>query len=355
MNTESRGRRPGRAVIWRPATLLLLALIPALAAAGRWRSAPPPMERPLAGAPRGGGAGPAPDRAVAVTFDDVPGVAAVAGACDIAGLRDLTDRLLEALDRTDVPATAFVVGSRVCDAHRVTLLPELLARWRAAGHGIGNHTFSHRDLNAVELDWYTADIGRNQRLLDPLLVPGEPRWFRPPLLHSGDSPSKKAGLRAYLDHHGYRMAPLTVDNQEWIFADVYVRAKAAGDTAVMRRVAGAYVPFMDSVIAFFEQRSVAVLGREIPQVLLLHANELNADHFPALAAMMRRRGYRFVTLEEAVSDPAYSRTDPYVGPRGLSWIHRWGLDAGMELAEEPREPGWLVELRRSYGEGATGL
>lgn len=321
---------------------LALLLVPAIAAGGHAQEVPSHAD------------GPTRDRAVAVTFDDVPGVAALAGTCKPAALGDLTDRLLAALEETGVPATALVVGSRVCDAHRDTLLPELLGRWRDAGHGIGNHTFTHRDLNVVELAWYTADIGRNQRFLDPLLSPDEPRWFRPPLLHSGDTPAKRTGLLRYLERHGYRVAPVTVDNQEWIFADVYVRAKAAADSAVMRRVADAYVPFMDSVLAFFEARSVAVLGREIPQVLLLHANELNADLFGDLAAMMRRRGYRFVSLEEALSDPAYSRPDPYVGPRGLSWIHRWGMAAGVPVVEEPREPAWLVELRRSYGGASTG-
>ncbi|NIP77796.1 MAG: polysaccharide deacetylase family protein [Gemmatimonadetes bacterium] len=240
------------------------------------------------------------------------------------------------------------MGGALCDAHRDSVLPGLLRRWVDAGHRLGNHTFSHRDLNTVDLEWYTADIARNQAYLEPFLERGEPRWFRPPLLHAGDTPTRRDGLREYLDRWGYRMAPVTLDNQEWIFADVYVRAKAAGDSAVARRVAAAYVPFMDSVAAFFEARSRAVLGREIPQVLLLHANELNADHLPALAGMLRARGYRFVPLAEALRDPAYAREDAYVGPRGLSWIHRWAIGAGGAVVEEPREPAWLVELRRSY-------
>lgn len=284
----------------------------------------------------------APERRIAVTFDDVPGSATVAGSCDPAALTTLNQRLLDALDRQQVPATALVVGSRVCDAERALLLPALLERWRAAGHAVGNHTFSHRGLNGVSLEWYMADIERNQQYLPPSTV----RWFRPPLLHTGDTRAKQEGLYAALAERGYRMAPVTVDNQEWVFADVYTRAKAAGDSATMSRVAAAYVPFMDSVLAFFERRSVIVLGREIPQVLLLHLNDLNADHFDALADMMRGRGYRFISLADAMEDPAYERPDPYVGPRGLSWLHRWGLGEGLQVVEEPREPAWLDALRR---------
>lgn len=307
------------------------------------------------------------ERAVAVTIDDVPGVATTADPCDAAALTDLNERLLASLARQRVPATAFVVGSRVCAARRDSLLPELLGRWLSGGHVLGNHTFSHRDLNAVSLEWYLADAERNERLLETAAragaaaVPGGTaqgdgdgtpaeriRWFRPPLLHTGDSRTKRVGLTAGLAERGYRMGPVTVDNQEWIFADVYTRAKAAADSAVMARVASAYIPFMASVFEFFEERSRVVLGREIPQVLLLHANDLNADHFDALADMLRSRGYRFVSLAEAMEDTAYARPDPYVGPRGLSWIHRWGLAEGIPVALEPREPEWLSRLRREY-------
>ncbi len=104
---------------------------------------------------------------------------------------------------------------------------------------------------------------------------------------------------------------------------------------------------MEEVFAFFEQWSVEVLGREIPQVLLLHVNELNTDHLDRLLVMMRRRGYDFVSLDEALRDDAYRSEDGYVGPRGLSWLHRWALARGMEPREEPREPEWLAELFRA--------
>ena len=91
-----------------------------------------------------------------------------------------------------------------------------------------------------------------------------------------------------------------------------------------------------------------VLGYEPPQVLLLHANELNADYFDELAHMIQQRGYAFVSLEDALQDPAYRHEDAYTGPRGLSWLHRWALAKGLTPQEEPREPDWLGELFRSY-------
>jgi hypothetical protein len=90
-------------------------------------------------------------------------------------------------------------------------------------------------------------------------------------------------------------------------------------------------------------RSVEVVGREFPQVLLLHASQLNADTMPALLDMMRRRGYRFVSLDEALRDGAYRLPDEYVGRGGFSWIHRWSITRGMAPKGEPNEPEWIAQ------------
>ena len=95
---------------------------------------------------------------------------------------------------------------------------------------------------------------------------------------------------------------------------------------------------MESVVAFFEARSIEVAGREFPQILLLHANELNADLVPDLLAMFKRRGYTFVTLERALADDAYRLPDEYAGPSGLSWVHRWSKTKGMKPKGEPDPP-----------------
>ncbi len=296
------------------------------------------------------GVGSAGSRSVAVTFDDLPAVASSTGNCNLEGMLDLNRRLLNQIETHRVPAAGLVKEGGICDRLRENHLPRLLSMWLDDGHELGNHTFSHFDINNTPLDVYQKDVVRGERTLRQVL--GERgltlRYFRHPLLHAGAEVDKKRALDAFLKERGYTIAAVTIDNQEFMYADVYVRAKRRGDRETMQKVVDAYVPFMESVFAFFEEWSVEVLGYEPPQVLLLHANELNADHFGALAEMMRRRGYEFVTLEKALEDKAYREPDDYVGPRGLSWIHRWAVSKGMELKEEPREPDWLAELFRSY-------
>ena len=99
--------------------------------------------------------------------------------------------------------------------------------------------------------------------------------------------------------------------------------------------------------SYFERKSIELLGHAMPQVLLLHANALNADTYPDLVAGLRARGYRFVDIDEAMRDPAYRRGDEFTGALGTSWIHRWAIAAGKSwkfYGGEPTSPQWVVDL-----------
>ncbi|HYE15006.1 MAG TPA: polysaccharide deacetylase family protein [Pyrinomonadaceae bacterium] len=282
-------------------------------------------------------------RQVAVTFDDLPSTHG-----DLARTRDLNLRLLASLKRNGVPAVGFVNESRLYRRGEMDARTALLAAWLDAGHELGNHTFSHILIDRHTLEEYKEDVMRGETVTRMLL--GERgrrlRYFRHTQLRTGPTEEYRRGLSGFLRGRGYTVAPVTIDNQEWVFADVYARAIARGDRATMKRVGDAYVPFMESVFDFFERLSVETFGREVRQTLLLHANEINADYFDALATMMKRRGYSFITLEEALKDPAYSLPEAQ-SKTGLSWIHRWRLAKGLELKMEPREPDWLAELHRA--------
>lgn len=304
---------------------------PVLAAA--WALALAASASPVVGQPS-----PTPDRRVALTFDDLP----MTGGppCDSRLAREVTEKLTGFLEQRSIPAAGLASPGRQCfDA---ALLQETLGRWREIGAVVGNHTASHPDLNSTPVDDYLANIDRAQRLIDAAVGP-EPRWFRPPYLHMGDDARSKAALERHLSANDYRLAPVTVDNQEWVYAAVYQHAKARDDAALLDRLVDAYLGHLAASMEFYERLSMDVFGREIPQVLLLHANPLNADHIGAVTTMLEDRGYRFVGLAEAVSDSAYERPDTYVGPRGLSWVQRWALEAGVPVPDEPREDAWVAE------------
>jgi hypothetical protein len=177
---------------------------------------------------------------------------------------------------------------------------------------------------------------------DGLLASGSLRPLA--YLHAGKDIETKRAFEKFLVERGYQIAPVGIDNQGWVFAEVYARALRRRDLSTMRHVGTAYIAYMEEMFDFFERLSIEVVGYEIEQVLLLHDNPLNADYFDQLVQMMRKRAYAFITLEQALKDPAYRLPDNYAGPEGLSWIHRWAISKGLTRKVEPREPSWIRRL-----------
>lgn len=281
-------------------------------------------------------------REVAITIDDLPAAQAGARGCEWTSLEALTRRLIEPIRAQRVPVTAFVIAGH-CSELPLERRRAILEMWTSAGAELGNHTYSHPDLNSTPIADYEKEILHADDVLRETTGAPRLRWFRSPMLHTGPDPETKAQLASFLAGHGWRQAPVTFDNSDWMFAYVYREARERGDADFAERVRAAYLPYLESVIAFFEARSVEVVGREFPQVLLLHANELNAEMLPDLLAMLRRRGYRFVSLEAALGDGAYALPDAYAGRGGFSWIHRWSITRKMPNKGEPDEPAWLRE------------
>jgi photosystem II stability/assembly factor-like uncharacterized protein/peptidoglycan/xylan/chitin deacetylase (PgdA/CDA1 family) len=273
-------------------------------------------------------------RQVAITIDDLPIAHSGPGVCAYGPLRDLTTRILAHL--RGLPATAFVIG-RICPGLSPDERRSILRLWTASQVELANHTQTHLDYNHATADQHEADILAGQASLERAGV--KARFFRWPMLHAGPDVERKERLEQFLRKQNLREAPVTFDNSDWMFSNVY----SMGTAEERARAAREYVPYMESVISFFEQRAVEVVGREIPQILLIHANRLNADYLGDLLAMLRRREYEVIPLEKALADPAYQLPNTYAGTGGFSWIHRWSRTKGMPSKGEPDEPQWLVQ------------
>jgi peptidoglycan/xylan/chitin deacetylase (PgdA/CDA1 family) len=284
---------------------------------------------------------------VAVTIDDLPTVSVVEQS-DESRTR-LTTTLLAAIASARVPAIGFVNENKLgprgqVDPARVALLQQ----WLDAGLELGNHTWSHVSLHRVTLTEYENEIVLGDSVLRTLLAPRgrTPRYFRHPFLQAGRETPMRDSLDAFLRARGYAIAPVTIDNGDYLFAAAYDRRIAKGDSIAADSVVTTYLRYMDSVFAYYERQSVALLGREPAQTLLMHANALNARAFGQLAAMLIRRGYRFVSLEDALKDPAYAHPDEYRGNSGISWLHRWAITEGRKgafFAGEPEVPAWIEQ------------
>jgi cellulose synthase/poly-beta-1,6-N-acetylglucosamine synthase-like glycosyltransferase/peptidoglycan/xylan/chitin deacetylase (PgdA/CDA1 family) len=195
-----------------------------------------------------------PPKTVALTFDDGPD--------------DYTEPILDLLDRYHVPATFFVIGSRI-PGHT-----DLLRRMVRDGHDIGVHTFTHPDLGSIprwqrrlELDQTQFAIAAATGYLTNLM--------RPPFS------SAIAGINYPIWHSVSRIGPYRVvltdrDTKDWAHLGVDKIVSAAtppGDD-------GAVVMFHDG--GGDRSETVAALEKLIPQ--------------------LQSRGFAFTTISRAAGD-----------------------------------------------------
>ncbi len=257
---------------------------------------------------------PARTRTIAVTIDDGP---ASSPGRELAPYLRIADALREAFVAEKVPAIMFVNERQLHVDGQRDARTGVLHRWVEAGLDLGNHTYSHPNLEQTELPRYLDDIVKGEVVSRPLLEAHRKKlvWFRYPFLASGKGDTAPA-VEAFLAQRGYRIAPVSVDYADYRFASVYSRHLQAGDKARADDQVAAMWQALDAAFARAEQRSVEVLGYELPQTLLIHCNELNADTLRLTLQRIRARGYTFVSLDAAMEDPAYKTPGLRAGALG---------------------------------------
>jgi peptidoglycan/xylan/chitin deacetylase (PgdA/CDA1 family) len=281
---------------------------------------------------------------VALTFDDLPGLSLVA---DQPYLDYLNLMLLRGLRRHHFAATGFVNESKLEGPVPARQKANLKA-WLDAGMNLGNHTFSHDSPDELGAAGYIADIARGEPETRALLASRGKKleWFRHPYLETGAPAAVKHEINAWLEAHGYRIAPVTIDADDWEFAEPYDYALSMHDETLRLKVRAAYLEHTERTIAWSQKASEGLFGRKIPLVILLHATRLNADTLDALADILRRRELRVIPLERAMADPAYRTHDPYVGHDGIEWLERWSKTLHKDLPWDSWQdpPKWIETL-----------
>ncbi len=286
-----------------------------------------------------------PQRFIAVTIDDLP---VVSTRGDLKNRQEITKKLLAHIIKAKVPAIGFVNENKLYkNDKRDEAQIDLLRSWLDAGLELGNHTFSHVNIADVSLEKYEADILKGEIITKELLAAKsmKMRYFRHPYLWTGLSLETKNDLGAFLSEHNYTIAPVTMDNADYIFSRAYDNAFDKGDKKLMKQIGAAYIPYMNAKMDYWERQSVRLFGREIKQTLLIHANFINSDYFDDIAKMLKKRNYQFITLENALTDEAYKLPDTFVKRNGISWLHRWAIAKGKEyiLPDEPKVPEFVIK------------
>lgn len=239
---------------------------------------------------------------IAVTWDDLPAHAALPpGVTRVQVAADL----LTASAKAKAPAFGFINGVQT---EREPGSDAVLKMWREAGQPLGNHTWSHQNLASLTPDQFTAEIARNEPMLQDLMAGQDWRWLRYPFLSEGDTPEKRLAVRTWLTANHYKIASVTMSFGDWAFSDPYARCVTKGDQAAIADLEKRYLDGAAAVADRARAMAKTLYGRDIPYVLLMHGGAFEAHMADRLFKLYQDKGFGFTSLEKAESHPFY-RTD----------------------------------------------
>lgn len=287
---------------------------------------------------------------MAVTFDDLPLASASPATLD--EIVEINASLLRVLTRHRVPAIGFVNEDKLFVKGQVDARIDVLRAWLDAGMALGNHNFGHLGLWRSTLQEVEDAVVKGEVVTRGLLAERNqaPRFYRPPYTQTGRDEAQKQAFEGFLAARGYRIAPFTVEHDDSLFGCVYDRVR---EDAGRQRVVAEYMSHLEVSVQVYERMSQELFGRQVPQILLLHANRLNARTLDSTLQALASYGYQFVSMEEAMRDPAYQSPAGASGRFGPSWLARWARAASRKLSVygQPDPGGWTADQARTLCPG----
>jgi peptidoglycan-N-acetylglucosamine deacetylase len=240
---------------------------------------------------------------LAITVDDLPG-----GGPEVLGYShvQMVKEIIATLQAHRVPhAAGFIVGEMI-ETHPERF--EALDAWVQAGFLVGNHTYSHERIAEIGLQRFMEDIVKNRAVVDPLekRLGQQHRYFRFPYLEEGTTPQERSALWQLLQQQHYTLVRVSVGFGDTDWADAYLRCLEKRDKDSLAALDRSYVSSAVAHLHWSVAAAQNVLGRQIPHVLLVHVNAPTAKNLDALLRAYEAHGVQFISLEEALLEPAYA-------------------------------------------------
>lgn len=251
-----------------------------------------------------------PKLQVALTFDDLPSTGTAPPSVTRA---QIIDSILATLKAEHMPAVYGFLNSHTLEGELSG--PAILQSWTASGNLLGSHTYSHPDLESTSVADFEDNILKNESALQQYAGKTDWHYFRYPFLHEGETLDKRRSIETYLKEHGYKTAEVSLDFEDYLWNEPYARCVFRQRMDKANALHDSYLAAADQYIDIYRSLSKRLYGRDIPYVLLLHVTSFNAKMLPDLIAQLRERGFTFITLPEALKDPAYA-IDPAIGYPG---------------------------------------
>jgi peptidoglycan/xylan/chitin deacetylase (PgdA/CDA1 family) len=285
---------------------------------------------------------------IALTFDDLPYSGIGPKLTDVYEARHNIRSILDTLKAHHAPAVGFVNEQELQVPDQMDMRVGLLEQWLDGGVELGNHTYSHVNIAKVP-EWQAEDEVIKGEVITQRLMKAkglQERYFRHPFLVTGATLDQRHQFEAFLHSREYTVAPVTLDDLDWAYNGAYRQALKDDDQATAHKLLADFMTQVEANLTYDEKVTHALFGRDIPFVVLMHSNQLNGIMLDQVLSLYERHGYKFITVGDALKDPAYSTSNTFAGPNGSSWEQQWAFSMGKQdaLQGAPPSPKYMWDL-----------
>lgn len=276
----------------------------------------------------------AQERGVAITIDDVPNVHLYAADGNSSGL-------LKKLDSLNLPVAVFINEGHLKQNTAFDQNKTLLESWISRPYiTVGNHTYSHPNYGEIGFEAFKQDVLKGEQLTRQMAEKAGKKleYFRFPFNGMGKDSAEQTKIHAFLTEHYYISTPFTVESEDWLYTQLYEKVLKEGKMKEAQAIGNRYVEHSLRLFDYVENVISKSIGRPVKQIYLCHDNRLNTDYLPVLIQKLKEQNYKFISLADALSDPAYGLPLHYHGNFGFSWVYRWIEDADRRRSLMRGEP-----------------
>ena len=282
---------------------------------------------------------------VVFTIDDVPNTR-------LYNAEGFRCRLLEKIDSMNLPVAIFINEQRLFYTDSFSVNLQLFNNWfKSKNVTIGNHAFSHAMYSEVGIDSFKTEILKGDAISKELANKQhkEEKYFRFPYNDLGKDEQQHKEAATFLKDHHYIITPFTVHSEDWLITSLYAYYKTHNMAADAARIGHASVTKTLEYFDYIESLTDKKENRNVKQIYLMHDNLLNADYLPELVDSLKKKGYAFITLDQAMTDSIYQQTDYFMEQPGISWVYRWVKDKQLRetlIKNGPNTTEFEEELKR---------
>lgn len=237
--------------------------------------------------------------------------------CYTENSRENFEKLIAALKQNSLPPTVdFLAGD--------SLDQQVQEEWLGSGNLIGTMTYAGLSVKKRSAQEFIGALDKNEQALAPLWLKFQrkQKYFRYPALKLGMDQQRQQEVRAYLKQNGYVEVPATINSRADYFSQPYCAALARGDVVCANFISATFKSLLFEKTTKARAAARTIAGRDVKQIWSIGASQLTCDLLGELLSWYKAMGVRFISVDEALSDPFYASEDVTNTANQIIWETR---------------------------------